>query len=88
MLIIPPFTMMLGSDGGDKAPDDPRQAEVLNWSIDITANSDPNVPEPSTWVMMLLGFAGLGYAGYWSRPRGSSLAPGFALRDVGHHPPS
>ena len=25
---------------------------------------DPAVPEPSTWAMMLLGFAGLGYAGY------------------------
>jgi hypothetical protein len=24
----------------------------------------PGVPEPSTWAMMLLGFAGLGYAGY------------------------
>jgi hypothetical protein len=24
----------------------------------------PSVPEPSTWAMMLLGFAGLGYAGY------------------------
>jgi hypothetical protein len=23
-----------------------------------------SVPEPSTWAMMLLGFAGLGYAGY------------------------
>jgi hypothetical protein len=23
-----------------------------------------NVPEPSTWAMMLLGFAGLGFAGY------------------------
>ena len=22
------------------------------------------VPEPSTWAMMLLGFAGLGYAGF------------------------
>jgi hypothetical protein len=22
------------------------------------------VPKPSTWAMMLLGFAGLGYAGY------------------------
>jgi hypothetical protein len=27
------------------------------------------VPEPSTWAMMLLGFAGLGFAGYRkSRP--------------------
>jgi hypothetical protein len=25
------------------------------------------IPEPSTWAMMLLGFAGLGYAGYRSR---------------------
>jgi hypothetical protein len=25
------------------------------------------VPEPSTWVMMLLGFAGLGFAGYRQR---------------------
>jgi PEP-CTERM motif len=24
----------------------------------------PAIPEPSTWAMMLLGFAGLGYAGY------------------------
>jgi hypothetical protein len=23
-----------------------------------------SVPEPSTWTMLLLGFAGLGYAGY------------------------
>jgi hypothetical protein len=27
------------------------------------------VPEPSTWAMMLLGFAGLGYAGFKRRPR-------------------
>jgi len=25
------------------------------------------VPEPSTWVMMLIGFAGLVFAGYWGR---------------------
>jgi hypothetical protein len=25
------------------------------------------VPEPSTWAMMLIGFAGLGYAGYRQR---------------------
>jgi hypothetical protein len=32
--------------------------------VDITTTS---VPEPSTWAMMLLGFAGLGYAGYRRR---------------------
>jgi len=30
------------------------------------------VPEPSTWAMMLLGFAGLGFAGYRSVGRGSA----------------
>ena len=28
------------------------------------ASIPPSVPEPSTWAMMLLGFVGLGYAGY------------------------
>ena len=41
------------------------------FTIDyIEANGSPSdlvfsvVPEPSTWAMMLLGFAGLGFAGY------------------------
>jgi hypothetical protein len=28
-----------------------------------------SVPEPSTWVMMLIGFAGLGYAGWRQRSK-------------------
>jgi hypothetical protein len=32
------------------------------------------VPEPSTWAMMLLGFAGLGYLGYRSRKRPAAIA--------------
>jgi hypothetical protein len=28
---------------------------------------DVTVPEPSTWVMMLLGFTGLSFAGYRQR---------------------
>jgi hypothetical protein len=31
------------------------------------------VPEPSTWVLMLLGFASLGYAGY-CRKKAATLA--------------
>jgi len=31
------------------------------------------VPEPSTWVMMLIGFAGLVFAGYWGRGSGPRL---------------
>jgi hypothetical protein len=30
-------------------------------------------PEPSTWAMMLLGFAGLGFAGYRSTRKAASL---------------
>jgi PEP-CTERM motif len=37
--------------------------------------SDPNaIPEPSTWAMMLLGFAGLGFAGYRARKQTAALA--------------
>jgi hypothetical protein len=32
------------------------------------------VPEPSTWAMILVGFAGLGY-GAWMRARRAHLAP-------------
>jgi hypothetical protein len=34
-----------------------------NGSATITGFA-PSVPEPSTWAMMLIGFAGLGYAGH------------------------
>jgi hypothetical protein len=32
------------------------------------------VPEPSTWVMLLLGFAGLGFAGYRTSRRAAAAA--------------
>ncbi len=31
------------------------------------------VPEPSTWAMMLLGFAGLGFAGYRGSRKSATL---------------
>ena len=34
----------------------------------------PGVPEPSTWAMLLLGFAGLGFAGYRTRQKAASIA--------------
>jgi hypothetical protein len=37
--------------------------ELLNRGVDMALT---NVPEPSSWVMMVLGFAGLGFAGYRS----------------------
>ena len=43
--------------------------------IDVTTAGSvtPAVPEPSTWALMLLGFAGLGFAGY-RRSRGAARA--------------
>jgi Ice-binding-like/PEP-CTERM motif len=47
-------------------------------NVDIGGcNSPPGgstVPEPSTWAMMLLGFAGLGFVGYLRATRISALA--------------
>ena len=46
------------------------QFDVLSpnaWTImpeQLAFNLTFTVPEPSTWAMMILGFAGLGFAGY------------------------
>ena len=37
------------------------QAPTFNAAFSLQGSV---VPEPSTWAMMLLGFAGLGFAGY------------------------
>jgi hypothetical protein len=49
------------------------QFDLDNSLPTIQVTSDvSDVPEPSTWAMMMLGFAGLGYAGY--RGRRSAVA--------------
>ena len=45
-------------------------SSVLQNAFSVTSV----VPEPSTWAMMLLGFAGLGYAGFRSRKTSVSIA--------------
>jgi hypothetical protein len=44
----------------------------LGGSFTFTLAVSGNVPEPSTWAMMLLGFAGLGFAGYRAAKRPAS----------------
>jgi hypothetical protein len=42
----------------------PLQDPQYTITFDTAINQIAGVPEPSTWAMMMLGFAGLGYAGY------------------------
>jgi PEP-CTERM motif len=51
--------IFLGSNWG---PDIALKIVMYDGSGDFVIGK--GVPEPSTWAMMLLGFAGLGYAGY------------------------
>jgi hypothetical protein len=46
-------------------PNDLYRFEGSSFSMDLLADA-PTTPEASTWVMMLIGFAGLGVAGYRS----------------------
>ena len=39
------------------------RGQVVGFSF-VGSVSVPVVPKPSTWALMLLGFAGLGFAGY------------------------
>jgi hypothetical protein len=49
------------------------EADIANVTVTVTSSSP--APEPSTWAMLLLGFAGLGYAGFrQSRARAAATA--------------
>ena len=43
-------------------------------TVTVTADAIEVVPEPSTWALMLIGFASLGFAGYRSRKAAWSAA--------------
>jgi hypothetical protein len=53
------------------AGDQPLASGLLDATTLTVSSVVPSVPEPSTWIMMLLGFAGLGFAFRQSRRNGS-----------------
>jgi hypothetical protein len=54
------------STGGLYANPGDTSAYVTDWAVgaQYTNYAFSTVPEPQTWAMMLVGFAGLGFAGY------------------------
>jgi hypothetical protein len=56
---------------------DPDMPDADAFSLQFSTGFGPAgsaVPEPSTWAMMLLGFAGLGYVGYRTSRKAVSIA--------------
>ena len=49
------------------------QLVFLNGFSNFSSGSATLVPEPSTWAMLVVGFAGLGYAG-WRRAKAAPSA--------------
>lgn len=77
-----PFTSVVispvsdpGTGGGHCA------SSTCSYTVDTLVYGDAaalSTPEPATWAMMLLGFAGLGFAGY----RASRKSAGVAAQEV------
>jgi hypothetical protein len=47
---------------------------TLTTSVNTGVGAATAVPEPPTWAMMLLGFAGLGFAGYRASRRAAATS--------------
>jgi hypothetical protein len=70
---------LMGYTGGSLSTDTRVRSRtgVLGWDLisgSLTEIAAAPVPEPSTWAMMLLGFAGLGFAGYQASRAGGRRA--------------
>ena len=46
----------------------------LLLNVTVSGGPPPTIPEPSTWAMMAIGFAGLGFAGWRKAQRKGAAA--------------
>ena len=56
------WSLGLGTGGSNGSPNTLFFTDGLNGEMDGLFGAINSVPEPSTWAMMLIGFAGLGFA--------------------------
>jgi hypothetical protein len=75
----PPNTTVLKSDG-------PLTGSVT-YTYALPTGALP-VPEPATWTMMLVGFVGLGYAGYRQTRKGQAGPQTSAKRHAARRAPA
>jgi hypothetical protein len=77
--IIQPFAILSGLSGSGSYSGGPvgGNFDIFSFSYQLTPLTiyvtvdgiAPSIPEPSTWAMLLIGFAGIGFAGYRKRKR-------------------
>jgi len=61
---------------------DDGRALARTGAVTLDTNNIGTVPEPSTWAMMILGFAGLGFMAYRRKSKPALLAAGSSIRLV------
>jgi hypothetical protein len=66
------LTFAVNNDGNFGADSTGLMATITSTSSELRATMASSIPEPSTWAMMLLGFAGLSFA---ARRRTITTAP-------------
>lgn len=72
---ISPGDVVLSASGISKLVFDNGSGGTSSWVFDVsTITFSGGVPEPSTWAMMGLGFAALGFAGYRARRPRTAIA--------------
>ena len=74
LVTVPKGEFIKESEAGSALMNGNENAKDLVQTVGMLAQVVPGVPEPSTWVLMLLGFGAVGFAGYRAKQRRESIA--------------